>query len=251
MLHGQLACNTNRTIGGNRTSLSFKSTNENQLSCPNLFCNPYIVSGAFKLTRHHLHLIKSSNYLVPCYLILFFNISNNSGRFKFLQKKNPTKKKTTQQIISLLQLFTQWPKIPFCQQTLWYTLVTSPIFFYGKTSDATFRLEKFWQYCQIFGIHFSPCPRNQSPVGPKTRMHKVKLLVQSYLGTRQLQLVKSSTCRVLMRKDVSALGACSGLIALARACMSHNTAPQGEMLHHLSLARYLLISAHVVNSGMN
>ena len=105
-------------------------------------------------------------------------------------------------------------------------------FFYGKTSDATFRLEKFWQYCQIFGIHFSPCPRNQSPVGPKTRMHKVKLLVQSYLGTRQLQLVKSSTCRVLMRKDVSALGACSGLIALARACMSHNTAPQKKTRHH-------------------
>lgn len=40
------------------------------------------------------------------------------------------------------------------------------------------------------------------------------------------------------RKNVSALGTCSGLIALARACMSHSSTPQEKMLHHSSLEKF-------------
>ena len=36
----------------------------------------------------------------------------------------------------------------------------------------------------------------------------------------------TQACRTVMRKNVSALGACSGLVTLARTCMSHDTAPQ-------------------------
>ena len=46
------------------------------------------------------------------------------------------------------------------------------------------------------------------------------------------ELVKPCTCHILMRKNVLALGAGSGLIALARTCLSHDAAPQEEMLHH-------------------
>ena len=41
-----------------------------------------------------------------------------------------------------------------------------------------------------------------------------------------LELIKPGTHRILMKEHVSALGACSGLIARARICMSHDAAPQ-------------------------
>ena len=46
-----------------------------------------------------------------------------------------------------------------------------------------------------------------------------------------LELVKHSTHHIFMRKKVSALGFCWGLVAIARTCLSHHAALQEKMLH--------------------
>ena len=48
---------------------------------------------------------------------------------------------------------------------------------------------------------------------------------------------KSATCHILRRKNVSALGTCSGLI-LSRAYMSHEAASEEKMLYHLVLTGF-------------
>ena len=53
------------------------------------------------------------------------------------------------------------------------------------------------------------------------------------------ELIKPYTHGILMgKKNVSTLGACSGLFALARTCMSHNTTPQEKMLHRSALVGF-------------
>lgn len=42
----------------------------------------------------------------------------------------------------------------------------------------------------------------------------------------------------MRKKNVSALSACSRLVALARTCENHDAAPQEKMLQHLSLAHH-------------
>ena len=54
------------------------------------------------------------------------------------------------------------------------------------------------------------------------------------------RLIKPGTRCFLMRKNVSAIGTCSGLVALARTCMSHNATPQEKVPHQLLLAYHLL-----------
>ena len=49
---------------------------------------------------------------------------------------------------------------------------------------------------------------------------------------------------ILMRKNISALGTCSGLIALARTRMRHDATLQEKMLHHLLLACHLVPLSH-------
>ena len=64
-----------------------------------------------------------------------------------------------------------------------------------------------------------------------------------YSGTQYSsasECIKPGICRILMRKNVSALGVCSPLITLARTCMSHHPSPQEEMLSQSSLARHSL-----------
>ena len=64
--------------------------------------------------------------------------------------------------------------------------------------------------------------------------HHVCILVciELYLGTHWLQNssnpVLVSFCR---EKNVSALNTCSGLVTVARTCMSHDVAPQEKVLH--------------------
>ena len=50
------------------------------------------------------------------------------------------------------------------------------------------------------------------------------------------ELVKPGTHFILMKKNVSALCACSPLVSLARTGIRHNATPQEKMLHQLSLA---------------
>ena len=57
--------------------------------------------------------------------------------------------------------------------------------------------------------------------------------IQSYLGTRWLQTSLNPVLAAFWwEKNVSALGACSGLVALAQTCLSHAAALQEQVLHH-------------------
>ena len=72
-----------------------------------------------------------------------------------------------------------------------------------------------------------------------------------------LVLVSFRTCQTLYsshfdeKKNVSALGACLGLFALARTCMNHDASLKEKRLQHLLLAWYLSVSVLVTNSRMN
>ena len=64
-----------------------------------------------------------------------------------------------------------------------------------------------------------------------------RIVVPWYLSASEL--LKPST-RLILTKNVSALGTCLPLVALARIYESHTTTPQGKMLHESSLAHQLV-----------
>ena len=77
-----------------------------------------------------------------------------------------------------------------------------------------------------------------SPLGSRIVNHWIIMYIQSYLATHQLQNWSDPELIAFWQKNVSAVSACSGLIALARTFMSHTTIPQEKMLHHSVLTGF-------------
>ena len=70
----------------------------------------------------------------------------------------------------------------------------------------------------------------------------LKIEMQSYLGTRQLQNSSNLVCVAFWQENyVPALGACLGLVTLPRTCMSHHTSLKEKISYGKSwfIARWL------------